>query len=95
MTMPLPVFTHALAQEAEIATDQLFDLVTAEITRLCHPIRPIAQATQLADIPELDSFKLVELVLHMERTLGREVDFARLEHLQCVQDVVAAFRTIN
>jgi len=73
----------------------LFDLVTAEISRLCHPVRPLMAATVLADIPDLDSFKIVELVLEMERRLGREVDLGRLEHMHCVQDVVAAFRTIN
>jgi len=87
--------SQALPQEASIATDHLFELVTAEITRLCHPSRQLAGATPLADIPDLDSFKMVELVLQMEQALGRNVDFAQLEHLHNVEDVVAAFRTIN
>lgn len=73
----------------------MYDLVTAEITRLCHPVQPIGSTTALADIPELDSFKMVELVLEMERRLGCEVDFTRLDQLNCVQDVVAAFRMVN
>jgi acyl carrier protein len=65
--------------------------LTIEIIRLCRPLTPINGATRIDDIPDLDSVRLVELVLLTEQMLGVEIDYARLDSITCVADLAAAF----
>lgn len=67
------------------------EFLTVEIGRLCRPLKPINGATKIDDIPDLDSIRLVELVLLTEKMLGIEIDYARLDSITCVADLAAAF----
>lgn len=67
------------------------EFLAVEITRLCRPLNLINGSTRIDDIPDLDSVRLVELVLLTEQMLGVEIDYARLDSITCVSDLAAAF----
>ena len=71
------------------------EFLSGEINRLCRPLKPVNGATRIDDIPDLDSVRIVELVLLTEQMLGIEIDYARLDSITCVSDLAAAFTILH
>lgn len=86
------MYSTASDLATRVPSDFLLDLVISQIHDLCHPSSPIGGDTRLQEIPTLDSLQMVELVLGLERTLGRPVDFDRLDRVVAVRDLASAFQ---
>ena len=67
----------------------IFTEFTAWLTRLSGlPGCSIAPETALADIPGLDSLRLLQTIAHLEERFGVEADVDRFEHLWTAADMV-------
>jgi acyl carrier protein len=56
------------------------------------PLPATTSTTLLQDIPGWDSLKMVQLVLRLEKSLGRELEESEMETLATIQDVDTLLR---
>jgi acyl carrier protein len=70
-----------------------FALLAALLRELCEdPLPGLTPATPLADIPGLDSVRLLEAVAMLEERLGVELALEGLDRLETPADIIALFQ---
>lgn len=70
---------------------RVFDEAAALIRKLCNRADlELTLSTPLADLPDMDSLRIMETVAMLEARFGVEVDTHDLDHLFVVADIVGA-----
>ncbi len=70
---------------------EVFETVAALLATVCERhFEGVTPATVLADLPGMDSLRLLETVALAEEHFGVEIDTSRLETIETVDDIVTA-----
>jgi acyl carrier protein len=77
----------------EASADEVYRFVQGTISQVCLVgVDAITEASELKDIPEWDSLKLVEIVLAIEQRFGISLPSKDVDRLQTVSELHAVVR---